>query len=761
MGRSTKRAASEQVLVAPPEEHSDSDSDQSGLSEDEGVMGCATQAAPEQEEKSFTCEFCAFSYNSARIVNGGSREYPKWRCKACHSASRWYDKTLKSKNWDVAKYKKQKSSCYTRHVLKFRLWKKGDPVELQESGLSSRKERYSAFLVIEETLQFEVYNEEHQSIGWLTKRQYIGYHVTWEAYKESEVLTMWDEQLTKTTVERKNIKGEIVLPVLMPEYITNGVRASEIVAKKKKKKAASDDSDGEKAFEDECDTTMVLAAKKKKPSKVASAGMGDFDKIVSMTPASKPMKKQDSQQGRGALTQATLDEFSVASASTGKGSKKRKSDDALEDEGKSLTQARTETRSVSKRLRSQMWKNRGADIALLDEVVAKLGSNHEEVVTCQVDQKKKNLDDALGVLEEMAKNSTHWVGATYKDKFKEFRGKQAEVVRCGAEVSAALNTLKHLRLTNVQEKGFQSRRLGLKSRNYFKANPLPPQGFPATLVSWLGADVLQLTLENDDTEVVPSSCIISVVDGSEVDWTKILFFAEDAAGDDIGTFRRVLGADAGLNIDDAIGQLRSHFASVPGSTLNMIKLQTGGSSKPTDVAMWIPESLKAQVSHSLGAAGPWLYGATKFGFRGDPKWIALPGQSGFIHCIEGPVVLILTPVASILQVGATPATLVSMLNNLTPSQAGAFMNTHCAFMMLGKGETAFVPFGMMPWLLSMESHTFVLHVPVLATSLVDTKATSVPPTVNYLLHVMDSKKDTKPWKKMNPLLKVWFGQFGV
>lgn len=205
MGKKSK-ASSVAPSVAPCADGHSSDSE--SMSEDVAIEGndASLEVANRSDGgKHFECEICHFNYQSCDVVNAGTKEYPHWRCKQCHNASRWLDKTYRSKGWDVAEYKRTKWSIYCKHTLQFRLWTRRCPPELKDAAPDGKKGRYVAWVVFEEAMQFEIFNEDSTSIAFLTFRQWVGYYKIFECYTEQEAKDLWNAALQAPEYKEKKI----------------------------------------------------------------------------------------------------------------------------------------------------------------------------------------------------------------------------------------------------------------------------------------------------------------------------------------------------------------------------------------------------------------------------------------------------------------------------------------------------------------------------------------------------------------------------
>ena len=77
------------------------------------------------------CDICKFIFTAWLLINIGCRKYPKWRCRPCHTASKFYDKVLISKNVVPGDMKKLERGRYCKFVFRLRVCIDDDPEEVR------------------------------------------------------------------------------------------------------------------------------------------------------------------------------------------------------------------------------------------------------------------------------------------------------------------------------------------------------------------------------------------------------------------------------------------------------------------------------------------------------------------------------------------------------------------------------------------------------------------------------------------------------
>merc|ERR1719491_2132813 len=149
----------------------------------------------------------------------------------------------------------------------------------------------------------------------------------------------------------------------------------------------------------------------------------------------------------------------------------------------------------------------------------------------------------------------------------------------------------------------------------------------------------------------------------------------------------------------------------------MIKCGANKSADGKGLAPWIPKQFDSkEVSHSQGAAVPWVYGFSRFGTRCDESSVVFPGVGSFFVGFESETLVMLLPVSSLKKSGTKPGGVIGMLNGLSPAAASQFMAENARVMVLQEQEVLWVPYGMIPWMIGLgsDNRSHVVHVPVLS-----------------------------------------------
>ena len=82
---------------ADEDEQQDQDTEEDDQEQDDYKIAMRTspvQGGPaDTSHATIDCDVCKFIYTAYLLINIGCRKYPKWRCRPCHTASKFYEKS--------------------------------------------------------------------------------------------------------------------------------------------------------------------------------------------------------------------------------------------------------------------------------------------------------------------------------------------------------------------------------------------------------------------------------------------------------------------------------------------------------------------------------------------------------------------------------------------------------------------------------------------------------------------------------------------
>ena len=98
------------------------------------IMNTSQPMKPQADLRQYKCDLCLFTYPQGLVLNVGSKEYPRYRDRPCHAASRWYDKALESQGTTPGQLKTTQPRKYASHVFRFRVMSPDDPEDVKAAA---------------------------------------------------------------------------------------------------------------------------------------------------------------------------------------------------------------------------------------------------------------------------------------------------------------------------------------------------------------------------------------------------------------------------------------------------------------------------------------------------------------------------------------------------------------------------------------------------------------------------------------------------
>eukprot|EP00971_Amphidinium_carterae_P352322 6492546-Amphidinium_carterae.3 len=170
------------------------------------------------------CSHCTREGSVASMINYGCRNYPKYRCKACHAAVRYLERAAKSRgtvHYDsFCEHRRRSPLKFTQAVLLCRMAPQGEqPLpgadDVPEMGKckSSEERAQRASAVVTSVYHLRA-TEEFQEILYLTERQFRS-HMRWnEDMSKEEAQQAWDSALLNKEQEQRYHNGVLQVAVL-------------------------------------------------------------------------------------------------------------------------------------------------------------------------------------------------------------------------------------------------------------------------------------------------------------------------------------------------------------------------------------------------------------------------------------------------------------------------------------------------------------------------------------------------------------------
>ena len=170
------------------------------------------------------CEVCEYKHVSKAVMNAGTKEYPKWRCRPCHASSRWYDRALTSqgKQPSVLKQGRHRKK-YNDAVMRFRVRSPLDPPEMASQDMSDNlqdRKRHAWSFFEEYEAELSIANIARAK--WLPERAFLGYHTALLLYKLDDAKAIWRKEVERAGPHRRKVAGNWQIATDMPEETVHG-----------------------------------------------------------------------------------------------------------------------------------------------------------------------------------------------------------------------------------------------------------------------------------------------------------------------------------------------------------------------------------------------------------------------------------------------------------------------------------------------------------------------------------------------------------
>jgi hypothetical protein len=159
------------------------------IEEDDVEISGGNKVSGLKEVCDIQCSICSRMYPLSKMFNAGDKQYPSWRDKQCGAAVRHLERAFLSKGslavQRLALLRKNKKVQFKRMVCIWRInWPEDAPCEFDgDDSLFEGDSLAKSFEITKsEGAEDKVWVEI--SVALLTKRQFVGYHVTFELYTD-------------------------------------------------------------------------------------------------------------------------------------------------------------------------------------------------------------------------------------------------------------------------------------------------------------------------------------------------------------------------------------------------------------------------------------------------------------------------------------------------------------------------------------------------------------------------------------------------
>ena len=455
------------------------------------------------------CDTCDFKFSSAFVINVGSKEYPKYRCRPCHASSRWYDRALESQGKKAGEMKQKNPAKYKLACVKFRVSVESDPPELKvASSCSDKTKRRDLAAEFFDSIEAESYTGAEERVQFCNEGQFVGYYMMFEAMKEAAAKALWQKSSPANSgfARRTNKQGQLTIAVELPSMAIRGKNNSH--TRRLETKDVKGESEDEDEFQESSRKKFKLDVE---DGQIDGLGIENPFRIgasVVVELVQSPMKLAPLTQD--ALARLDLVSASDAASSLGFGAGRFEREgmtDAIA--GLTVVSARSRVKSITKKLHIAFIKKKTCHAQVLQAIIQKMSPTSSEVVDANADAQLKHHKTIYTKIESVAQSCGTWGADSYIGLYKDFMKLVGELQASDEELKATWASFKGVHNTTVKDNSTEARQLALKVRAVFKSLPLAPQGFPTTIISWFGTTVMGITHESEAINPKTSQSLIT------------------------------------------------------------------------------------------------------------------------------------------------------------------------------------------------------------------------------------------------------------
>eukprot|EP00971_Amphidinium_carterae_P334222 6469375-Amphidinium_carterae.1 len=219
------------------------------------------------------CCHCTREENVSAMINSGSKQAPRYRCKPCHAAVRFLERAAKSKSdthyQRFCETRRTSPLKFSELVLQCRMSPEGEaPLPEHEDlqrGLAKctdhneRRERATSMM---DTVFSVKGTEDYDDVHFLTERQFKAHMKNHEDMSAAEAQAAWDTANIGKETEKRYVNGQVQIAVLA----CSGRRSF-------KQKGSKRELQREEALSDE-DLEGEANMKRMRPHSAGTAGEG-------------------------------------------------------------------------------------------------------------------------------------------------------------------------------------------------------------------------------------------------------------------------------------------------------------------------------------------------------------------------------------------------------------------------------------------------------------------------------------------------------
>ena len=684
------------------------------------------------------------SFALAKLINVGSKIYPKWRCRGCHAPFRLLSRAADSRGpaaqEELRTQRREHFADFQSQLAAVRLVHPDDAGAQVPDGCNvnlvgapaSHQEKRKAVAELFELHYARKELQTNERVYWLTERQYKSYQKMFENCTPQEADQKFADDVANTRIRRKyNAAGELMLAVRTAPFdaFVKVSGQSHEAKKNMEQEFGVSDLEAMRKLLRTCleappdqQQEATLGCETAWEPQAASMGMPPAVVSAAARKGAKPtsdvvsgLLSSTKASDRGSSAASVGDGSSCASsASTPKVSSKQVemgllTVDNMKNMG--LVKARQYVLAQGRKLAREEHQIKKSAFRRLQELVEKLGDAHTEVVALDVKTTMSQFDVLVKSIQEAVSSAPSWTMHDFSEKgfqaVKTFKDALALV----PVMEEKLTTLSAVRTLEVRKAASDRRKLSLRCRTV--TLQLLDQGLWANAATWWGKNVFGISTMTGEATCVTT--INAKHQGTRPEQQITLFKADSPRCPALEAFDARM-AFLKPKVDAALPKLQAHMEK-NGMDRTMTLLKPKSEDVPVQEAKtWTPknfELFKDTLGHWSGKhSGAWVLYDKVGVFRMGLQDLAFDTLAGTWKVVKGSVLVFLWTVHDLVKRnGDEMLDMEGFMEAMTVTEASAWLSKNSSWVKVDEGQSLWKPACLAMLTVAMEPETLTVWQP--------------------------------------------------
>jgi hypothetical protein len=314
-------------------------------------------------------------------------------------------------------------------------------------------------------------------------------------------------------------------------------------------------------------------------------------------------------------------------------------------------------------------------VALHDSV----GEDNEDLQTLNVRSHLDGWTEQLTLMKALVTQSKTWTPAGCKSEFLKVRAVYTKVLELSSTAKKLILGIRNLKKDKIAVSASNNRRKIMHARTVLKGTSLVKQGLPRSLMPFVCEDCFHITVGSNDATVPKATCDQTFVGPSSF----CIVERSDEEPDDVAGYADAAVTALKAEIDSATKDCETWHTKHASEHISMMALKS--SAGYLKLAEELTVGVAGEMKSPLGLdsfAKPMLMASTEFGYRSGAVHFPRPGVGGFVHNIEGEVLLICLNLQAVLGNGGQVQEIFSLIDGMTPEDAQTFLQLNATLIPL-------------------------------------------------------------------------------